>query len=283
MNSDQVQHSYRHAKDQVRGTFESNAEGATEYYRRYVDFVVSHLSSDPVKLLDIGCGSGWSTWMMRQAGHEAFGADLHAQAPESWDVDPDLPYTSADGQRLPFASSSFDAVGIYQVLEHVSDPEVMLHECLRVLRPGGRLIIVGPHLLSSGVALRCVLKETWRAFRSGGRWAPRTAETPRHPFGNTVPETYFHLGHHMYHTLRKLFGESPVRFLMREPDNRPPFHADSDASYFCNPMDLISWAKHTPGMRPVRWWASDRFGARLTWPIAGGTWVVLEKMLRSDE
>ncbi len=283
MNTDIAQKYYRDSDAQVRGKFEANAAEAAGYYRRYVEFVVNHLAGRGSRILDIGCGSGWSTWLMRQAGHKAFGADLHAQAPESWQVDPELPYISADGQSLPFTDAAFDAVGLYQVLEHVPDPERMLRECLRVLRPSGRLIVVGPHLLSTGVALQCVLRETWRALRHGGRWARRNPETPTHPFGNTLPETYSHLGHHTYHTLRKLMGELPVKFLMREPDVRPPFHSDNDACYFCNPIDLLLWAKQTPGVRPVRWWASDRRGAKLSWPVAGGTWVVLEKQPRDDE
>lgn len=72
-------------------------------------------------------------------------------------------------------------------------------------------------------------------------------------------------------------GEHPVTFLPRQPDLRPPFHADNDACYFCNPMNLIGWAKQTVGVRPIQWWATDRRGSRFLWPFAGGTWVVLEK------
>ena len=144
------------------------------------------------------------------------------------------------------------------------------------------MIIVGPHLLSIGVALRCVLRETWKALLQGGRWMRRNPSTPYHPFGNTLTETYVYLGHHTRQTLRKLLVEPPVRFLTREPDHRPPFHSDNDACYYCNPMDLLNWARHVSSVRPVRWWANDRPGARLFWPIAGGTWLVLEKNNDSD-
>ncbi len=42
---------------------------------------------------------------------------------------------------LPVEDASFDAVLSTQVLEHVTDPATYLRECLRVLRPGGRLLL----------------------------------------------------------------------------------------------------------------------------------------------
>jgi hypothetical protein len=188
-----------------------------------------------------------------------------------------MPYIAAHVQQLPFDHGTFDAVTMHAVLEHVPDPQRTLTESVRVLRTGGRLVVVGPHLLSVGLSLRFVLKESLKALRHGGRWKKRGPETAYHPFGNTLPETYWHLAHHARQTLKKLAGEPAVRFLRRQPDCRPPFHGDNDACYFCNPMDLIGWAKQTSGVKPIHWWATDRRGARFLWPFTGGTWVVLEK------
>jgi SAM-dependent methyltransferase len=46
-----------------------------------------------------------------------------------------------DDGTLPVEDDSFDAVLSTQVLEHVTDPQVYLSECFRVLRPGGRLLL----------------------------------------------------------------------------------------------------------------------------------------------
>jgi SAM-dependent methyltransferase len=276
MNPSAIQVLYRRSSQHVRGVFGDGAERAIQHYQRYVSFVLKYITKHPSRILDVGCGNGWSTWLLRQKGHDAYGTDLHAGPLEAQSIDDSIPYISADVQRLPFADAVFDVVAMHAVLEHVPGPERALRECLRVVRKGGRLVIVGPHLLSVGVSLRVVCKETLGAFRSGGRWK-RKPQTPFHPFGNTLPETYWFLGHHARHTLKKLVGDNPVRFLPRQPDGQPPFHGDNDACYLCNPMDLIAWARQTPGVRPIRWWASDRRLARYLWPFAGGTWVVLEK------
>lgn len=47
---------------------------------------------------------------------------------------------------LPFADASFDTVVSFQVLEHVTDPQEMIGECVRVLRPGGRLVVTANFL-----------------------------------------------------------------------------------------------------------------------------------------
>lgn len=262
--------------DQVRGAFDHNQEVGTAYFRRYINFVLSHAPCSQATILDIGCGSGWSTVAFRNAGHRAYGVDLHPE-PEAREADEGFRYVSADATTLPFRDSSIDLVGMHQVLEHLPDPAGVLEETLRVLKPQGRLVIVGPNLLSVGLALKNSAKESWKAIRNRGHWEARTDEMPRHPFGNTLPEAYEHLGHHAWWTAKKLLGERPVKFLTRTPDLRPPAHADNDASYFCNPMDLLLWAKQTKKARAIRWWGDRGRLNRLLWPIWGGTWIVLEK------
>src|SRR5262249_18052203 len=134
MNFNNVQELYRSSTAHVRGVFEGKSDEAARYYRRYVAFVLKNLTRPGARILDVGCGSGWSTWLLREESHDAHGTDLHAGP----------------------------------VLEHVPSPERALTECRRVLRAGGRLMVVGPHLLSVGVSARVVLKETLKAIRHGG-------------------------------------------------------------------------------------------------------------------
>lgn len=267
---------YRRGEGVLRAQFRDQAEAAAAFYRRYVAFVEEHLPSRPARVLDVGCGNAWSTWLFRRAGHDAVGTDL-STAVEAKAVDAALPYAAADAMRLPFADGAFDAVGIYQCLEHVPDPGRAVAEALRVVRPGGRVVVVGPNLLSVAAAGYYAAIELTKALR--GRPSRRTAATPRHPYGNTLAESLGAVFHHGAANLRKfaaLAARRPPRWWLRAPDTTPPFVADNDACYYCCPMDLLQLARHTPGVRAVRWW-SDRRLARWSWPLAGGTWVVLEK------
>jgi SAM-dependent methyltransferase len=57
-----------------------------------------------------------------------------------------LPLVQCDGRSLPFADESFDIVfTAYGVIPFVADPEVVLAEAARVLRPGGRLVFSSTH------------------------------------------------------------------------------------------------------------------------------------------
>ena len=53
-----------------------------------------------------------------------------------------LNFTQADAQCLPFADNSFDCVTIAFGLRNVTDKDLALHSMLRVLKPGGRLLVL---------------------------------------------------------------------------------------------------------------------------------------------
>jgi SAM-dependent methyltransferase len=66
-------------------------------------------------------------------GAEYVGADIPGNPLASVEIAPD--------GTIPVGDGEFDAVLSTQVLEHVEDPAVYLHECFRVLRPGGRMLL----------------------------------------------------------------------------------------------------------------------------------------------
>lgn len=54
------------------------------------------------------------------------------------------PVVLADAERLPFADGAFDAVAALWMLYHVAEPNLVLQEAARVLRPGGSFVACAP-------------------------------------------------------------------------------------------------------------------------------------------
>jgi SAM-dependent methyltransferase len=92
-------------------------------------------------LLEIGCGNGFFLRLARQRGwREVRGVepsvDAVAKAPR--ELDGAIVRDVMRGGL--FAPESFDAVCLFQVLDHISNPVDLLEECLAVLRPGGHIL-----------------------------------------------------------------------------------------------------------------------------------------------
>jgi SAM-dependent methyltransferase len=51
-----------------------------------------------------------------------------------------ISYTLYDGRCLPFASRQFDCIWSYTAFEHLRYPDTTVMECLRLLRPGGKMV-----------------------------------------------------------------------------------------------------------------------------------------------
>lgn len=69
----------------------------------------------------------------------------------------------ADAESLPFEDDSFDLVVGHAVLHHIPDVELALREALRVLRPGGRLVVAGEPTRRGDVIARKLSQATWEA------------------------------------------------------------------------------------------------------------------------
>ena len=107
----------------------------------YVERLMSAAPA-PLKVLDLGCGSGDSVDLFRgfQPDVDWVGADIADSQEVLQRRRSDARFVTYDGQALPFADGSFDLVYSRQVLEHVPEPVGHLREIARVLRSGGVLI-----------------------------------------------------------------------------------------------------------------------------------------------
>lgn len=90
-------------------------------------------------VLDLGCGRGYWLRRMRSAGLRPVGIE-HDQD-RTADALRQAPVAVADGAELPFADTSVGLVWCIHVLHHLEEPDRVLREVRRVLRPGGHLIL----------------------------------------------------------------------------------------------------------------------------------------------
>jgi len=83
----------------------------------------------------------------------------------------------ADAHHMPFADASFDGVWVQAVLEHVLEPQVVVDEIGRVLRPGG-LVVIADHARDVDPAVAAWVEEIER-LRDPSHWACLTPERLR--------------------------------------------------------------------------------------------------------
>ncbi len=121
-----------------------------------VDFSKIQLKAG-MRVLDAGCGSGRHLCAaFRTPGMEVVGVDLNradldkakgfltlmaAETEGRWLI------SRADVTKLPFRDDSFDVVVCSEVLEHVVENRTAVGELLRVLKPGGDLVVTVPRFL----------------------------------------------------------------------------------------------------------------------------------------
>ena len=116
------------------------ALGQTRAWRRAV---VSAVAPKPgERVLDLAAGTGTSSLPFRDAGAFVVPCDFSlGMLAVGRRRLPVLPFVAGDALHLPFADAAFDAVTISFGLRNLVDYEAGLAEMLRVVRPGGRLVV----------------------------------------------------------------------------------------------------------------------------------------------
>ncbi len=160
-------------RERLRSIKEARAAAAAAYFRKsaarwdeirklYVDeseverVLLELLPAEGGRdLLDVGTGTGRILEIFKDKVDHALGIDLSremltvARANLERAGLRNFQVRHGDMYKLPVASASYDFVTIHQVLHYADDPAAAINEAARVLRPGGRLVIVdfAPHEL----------------------------------------------------------------------------------------------------------------------------------------
>ena len=219
---------------------------------------------DAKDILEVGCGSGWMSYLLSKMGFHVTGIDLNKKdftVPDNQDVK----LVEGNVYSMPFNDKAFDSVVCFSVIEHIEQPDKAFLEFDRVLKPGGNIIIVSPNMISPLYSLRSIYLNLFKIKNKSGH---------DFPFGNTIQESLWSLIKNVSLLIYKYFNPkfSPI---FRKPDLNPPFCSDNDSVYLVNPIDVSRFFcqfdyKIIKNGRPKR---SSLFNL-----VRGSTWVVLKKI-----
>ena len=131
-------------------------------------------------VLDVGCGTGFATEGLLEHSRNVHGLDQSVhQLEKAWAKlgkhDP-VSFYRGDAERLPFRDDTFDAVWSSGSIEYWPDPVATLRDMRRVVKPGGRVLVVGPNNPRNSIAQRLAdammlfydREEADRMFREAG-------------------------------------------------------------------------------------------------------------------
>jgi SAM-dependent methyltransferase len=180
----------------------------------------------PGRWLDLGCGIGGVLVAAREAGFAAEGIELSAEAARfgAQRLGVTVHAGTLDDYALP--AGAFSVISLFHVIEHLRDPAEELERLVKLLRPGGALVIEAPALDSLGA----------RIF--GARWFH--LDVPRHLFHFTAEAVAIRLtnlgldverlgSHHPAHGAASWFGSlfppRPGLPLWRKALRRGAYHA----------------------------------------------------------
>ena len=184
-------------------------------------------------LLDVGGGPGFFADAFAARGATYFAVDADAGEMRLHGRDPGPRTVQASGTALPFVDGAFDLAYSSNVLEHVPEPWAMADEMVRVVRPGG--VIVISYTLWFG---------PWGGHETapwhllgGHRAARRYARTHGHPPKNVYGESLF-----------PITASAGIRWARRSPDVDIVSVAPR---YLPAPL---GWVVHVPALRELVTW-----------------------------
>jgi ubiquinone/menaquinone biosynthesis C-methylase UbiE len=131
---------------------------------RYFENLES-LMRPQLRVLDLGCGKEFLMRWLAPEKYRRWSASIVDQA-VIFGIDPFFPSllqnasdlnACALANHLPFPASSFDLVTANMVVEHIAEPDSVLQEVFRVLKPGGAFLFHTPNLSAPPIALSKVL------------------------------------------------------------------------------------------------------------------------------
>ncbi|MFB3077603.1 MAG: class I SAM-dependent methyltransferase, partial [Lysobacterales bacterium] len=131
--------------DQYQRRFQASADYRDQVWKKILEAQLQSLVGEDQIVLDLGCG--WGEFSRNVAAKQKFAMDLNADAASHLDAATEFLHQDCS-QTWPLADDSLDVVFSSNFIEHLPDKEALertLEQALRCLKPGGRIILLGPN------------------------------------------------------------------------------------------------------------------------------------------
>jgi ubiquinone/menaquinone biosynthesis C-methylase UbiE len=138
-------------------------------------------AGDGLRVVDLGCGPGVSTFELarRRPGAQVIGLDVASRMlgearrrQKRMSGTERIGWVRADASRLPFRVDAVDALTGHSFLYLLPRRDAVLAECVRVLRPGGRLALMEPNARPTSVRRVLDVSHDVRHLVSVSLWRP---------------------------------------------------------------------------------------------------------------
>lgn len=125
------------------------------------DKVIQYLTpKENEMILEIGCGRGFLTRRIQSIAKETIGIDIN---PEAISNGVAFNLKVMDAVKLDFPDESFDKIYSCHTIEHVPDTKKLFREMERVLKPGGKVLLVYPFEIIRGIG---AMGASWVIFKN---------------------------------------------------------------------------------------------------------------------
>jgi SAM-dependent methyltransferase len=218
------------------------SDDACEVLLMEIGAVMALLPRPPARVLDIGCGAGWTSLFLARRGYEVVGLDIsadmvaHAEACRSrWELD-NVRFEAGDYETVRF-EAEFDAALFFDSLHHAIDERAALEMAFRALKRDGRCVASEPGVGHAEAEVSIQAREKydvtekdmppWRIIEIGRQVGFRTFRTYPHChqvrwalFSDQPGRWFGWLGQRwgLFRRLASIGSISKIRFLS-EPGN----------------------------------------------------------------
>lgn len=179
----------REAIERLINRLESRAKDHV-FSRLFFKYAEQLALPESAQVLEIGCGTGAMTRFLAQRDNfsgKAFGVDQSAafidaanRFSQQENISDRIDFMVGDVHQLDFPDASFDAVIAHTLVSHVTEPDTVIREMARVVRPGGTIVIFD------------------------GDYASLTFAYPDHKFGNKMDQALANATFNNTHIMRDL-------------------------------------------------------------------------------